>query len=805
MNHIIQSNVFYILSGVSASGKSTFTKDLINKGLPIDAIVSTDTIRKQILGSYFTTDNYGTKEVLHGWDTNQSEIFSIIQSILEIRFKQRLPTIFDATNLDDVTREKYINLAKKHGVKSHVLIFDIEPNILKSRLKNRMERFDYSVIEKQLTKFNKSSIFPHSIVKENDNFILIPNLINTTKLDIVGDTHGLLDETINLLSKNNWKFKNKTFIHPDKERKVLFLGDAVDRGTQSIDLLEVIMNTEKNGQGLFILGNHEAKLISSYKQYIEEDMVRCKSFSSAQTVMKFLTLSKELQDELYQYLISTPTHYSLYINKKTNKAINIHSKDTFKNIESLEDYTNLINNTFKIGFGHANSEYFDPYRYTLSHALYGNFARKNKGEKIDTDAIYEKNSFLGINNYVFFRGHTLNTSNQNTIYSLEADQAFKGSLVMLNIENYINDIKENSWKPKHSLFEENIMKEKCEFDFNEHNKDKINLLKKMTELVNQGLVSDGWKRDEEGKKVQNLDGIKIFKYSKKVHFKRLWKKEPLLEKARGLAIDLSGNIVVHPFDKVYNYGEYDVGKELPLNKKVQVVEKLNGFLGCISKHPFKEELLFSTTGSFTSDYIQYIKDFVNEELNNDLLKYLSNNKQTLMFEVIHPKDKHIIEYDEKDCGLWLIGARGLNFTDKPVSEKELDIIGKGLNIRRPYWFESEFEHVLNNMLGNELEGYMIRDIETNDTLMKFKTNYYLITKFLGRMGPKMCSLMYKNPNHFKEHHVEEEFYSIVDKITSETPKEIFESMKENERVDFVRGIVDNLRKKVKTISTTNKL
>ena len=101
---ILNSNKLYILSGISASGKSTLTNSLIKQGLPEDAIISSDTIRKNILGTNFFSDENGIAETLIGWNTSQKEIFEIIDQILNIRLKQKLTTILDATNLTDKVR-----------------------------------------------------------------------------------------------------------------------------------------------------------------------------------------------------------------------------------------------------------------------------------------------------------------------------------------------------------------------------------------------------------------------------------------------------------------------------------------------------------------------------------------------------------------------------------------------------------------------------------------------------------------------------------------------------------------------------
>ena len=93
---------------------------------------------------------------------------------------------------------------------------------------------------------------------------------------------------------------------------------------------------------------------------------------------------------------------------------------------------------------------------------------------------------------------------------------------------------------------------------------------------------------------------------------------------------------------------------------------------------------------------------------------------------------------------------------------------------------------------------MIRDAQTDDTLMKIKTNYYLVTKFIGRLNSKMTNLMFANPEKFKQDHVDEEFYPMVDLIVKDKKKEDFDSMDPKERVEYVRGIVNHIRDSLKS-------
>lgn len=282
-------------------------------------------------------------------------------------------------------------------------------------------------------------------------------------------------------------------------------------------------------------------------------------------------------------------------------------------------------------------------------------------------------------------------------------------------------------------------------------------------------------------------GLYIYKYDRKVFFKNLWHKSPLLLKARGLVLDENGNIVVHPFTKIFNYQENNTGRDLKPEDKLLCIEKVNGFLGCISLH--NNNLLYSTTGSLDSDFVQYIKDMVDNETERKIKNYLTNNNLTLMFEVIHPQDPHIIEYKKEEQGLYLIGARGKNINEEELNEQQLDTIAQQLNIKRPNKFIFTRKELEKKLKTEKIEGYMVRDITTDKTIMKAKTSYYLTTKFLGRLNNNNIEFMFSKPNVFKEK-IEEEFYPLVNYIVKNCKITDFIDKDNNEKTEKIRNIIN---------------
>ncbi len=74
--------------------------------------------------------------------------------------------------------------------------------------------------------------------------------------DIIGDIHGHADELRSLLATLGYKNGGGTCRHPDG-RKVIFLGDYIDRGPKIREVLEIVRGMADAGTALAILGNHE--------------------------------------------------------------------------------------------------------------------------------------------------------------------------------------------------------------------------------------------------------------------------------------------------------------------------------------------------------------------------------------------------------------------------------------------------------------------------------------------------------------------------------------------------------------------
>lgn len=78
--------------------------------------------------------------------------------------------------------------------------------------------------------------------------------------DLIGDIHGHSEPLIRLLDKLGYAKTNGVFRHPD--RKVIFLGDFIDRGPDQRGVLEIVRPMIDEGAALSVMGNHEFNAIA---------------------------------------------------------------------------------------------------------------------------------------------------------------------------------------------------------------------------------------------------------------------------------------------------------------------------------------------------------------------------------------------------------------------------------------------------------------------------------------------------------------------------------------------------------------
>src|ERR1019366_8700895 len=110
---------------------------------------------------------------------------------------------------------------------------------------------------------NGFRVFQKNSKQKCDTFAwLRPNLNGDREemYDLIGDIQGYADELVQLLVALGYEKSHGAYRHP--ERKVIFLGDFIDRGPKIRQVLEIVRPMIAEGFALAVMGNHELNALA---------------------------------------------------------------------------------------------------------------------------------------------------------------------------------------------------------------------------------------------------------------------------------------------------------------------------------------------------------------------------------------------------------------------------------------------------------------------------------------------------------------------------------------------------------------
>ncbi len=118
--------------------------------------------------------------------------------------------------------------------------------------------------------------------------------------DLIGDIHGHADHLEALLLKMGYTIKNGSYAHPD--RKVLFVGDYIDRGPKIRKTLKIVRRMVESGNAIALMGNHEYNAICFH--YPESEGGHLRKHEIKNIIQHFKTLKQfeNRQDTYNEYI-----------------------------------------------------------------------------------------------------------------------------------------------------------------------------------------------------------------------------------------------------------------------------------------------------------------------------------------------------------------------------------------------------------------------------------------------------------------------------------------------------------------------
>jgi len=254
-----------VLIGPSGCGKSTFAA----KHFRPTEVLSSDRFRALV--SDDEMDQTATRDA-----------FEVLHHLAAKRLARGRLTVIDATNTQPTARKPLVELAKDAYLQAVAVVFDLPARLCEERNRGRTDRqvpphavfqqrsqLDRSLRDLQREGFRR--VFVLRSPEEIDAVTIERERLwpdrrdDPGPFDIIGDVHGCADELEELLARLGWSEGR----HPEG-RKVVFLGDLVDRGPRVPDVLRIAMDMVKARTALCVPGNHDDKL----KRYLQGKKVR---------------------------------------------------------------------------------------------------------------------------------------------------------------------------------------------------------------------------------------------------------------------------------------------------------------------------------------------------------------------------------------------------------------------------------------------------------------------------------------------------------------------------------------------------
>ena len=298
-----------LLVGASGTGKSSFAAKHF---LPTE-VISSDRMRGWVADD--EADQSAT-----------ADAFDVLHYIVEKRLKSRRFTVVDATNVQPESRKGLIALARKWHALAVAITFELPEELAVTRNAARSDRQfgagpvrrHMQALKRSIGGMNREGIrYVHRLrsVDEVDAVEIVRTKLWTDRrdetgpFDIIGDVHGCADELETLLGvlgyTVTWSDKDVLVTAPEGRRAV-FVGDLVDRGPRSPDVLRIARHMVEAGTALAVVGNHDDKL----KRHLSGKNVK-PTHGLAETIEQLTHEPPEFVDGMRKWLDGLISHYVL--------------------------------------------------------------------------------------------------------------------------------------------------------------------------------------------------------------------------------------------------------------------------------------------------------------------------------------------------------------------------------------------------------------------------------------------------------------------------------------------------------------
>ncbi len=160
--------------------------------------------------------------------------------------------------------------------------------------------------------------------------------------DIIGDIHGNADALKRLLNKRGYTNDSTAAF---KNRRLIFLGDFIDRGDQNKEVIEIIRKLVRMDKALAVMGNHEYNAICYHTKSSREDSDYLRRHTETNTKQHLEFLKEYKDDDERDKVIKWFQRLPLYLDFDDFRIV--HACWDQQSIDFVKDkYSNYLTNDF---------------------------------------------------------------------------------------------------------------------------------------------------------------------------------------------------------------------------------------------------------------------------------------------------------------------------------------------------------------------------------------------------------------------------------------------------------------------------
>lgn len=159
-------------------------------------------------------------------------------------------------------------------------------------------------------------------------------------IDFIGDIHGHYDHLVALLKKLGYTQKNGVYKHPS--RRVIFLGDYLDRGPDARGVVRLVRSMVEAGEAEALIGNHELNTLCFWTPkesggYLRDHSIN-KILIHTETLRSYQHHDAEFF-EMLQFLYTLPLYIETDQFRAQHACFNTSLVDVLKkeNIKSIQN------------------------------------------------------------------------------------------------------------------------------------------------------------------------------------------------------------------------------------------------------------------------------------------------------------------------------------------------------------------------------------------------------------------------------------------------------------------------------------